>query len=136
MRLFSLITLTLLCCVPLATVRAQKSETNKEDANLVSFTISFTITATPGSKLVKLDVLLPQTIAGRQKIVEIKYSLTPAKKFRRDGNSYAQFVIVKPKKTTEITISVDAEILRYDLSVASANEANRLFEKKKTSRSG
>lgn len=94
-----------------------------------SFTMSFTITAPKKTTRVELDVVIPKTIANRQQIKSITYSLKPAKSYEFEGNSYVQFVVEKPTKT-EITVTVDAEITRDDFSVASSSKSNRRIEKK------
>jgi hypothetical protein len=131
MRLVSLTALAFLSSAPQNGAHAQKPIANVENAVLASFTMKYTITAAPGSKLVKLDVLIPRTLAGRQRIVEIQYSLKPTKKFDRDGNSYAEFLIANPKRSTEIFTTATVEVFRYDLSVASKRKTNRQFEDKK-----
>ncbi len=130
MRLSGLVTLSILCCAVSTATAAPNPAIDKANGNLVSFTMSYRITAAPGTNHVRLVVLIPQTLTGRQKIVQINYSLEPSKKFDRDGNSYAEFLIANPVGTTEITIGVHAEIVRFDLSVASTSKTNRAFENK------
>jgi hypothetical protein len=131
MRFKSLVVLVLLCSVPPSAAFAQKVPvTNADNAFLVAFTIKFTITAGPGTGWVKLTAQVPQTVAGRQKFLEMKYTPEPAKKYEKDGNTYAEFFINKPAKTTELTISAKCEVQRYDLSVAAASKNNRQLEAK------
>jgi transglutaminase-like putative cysteine protease len=84
----------------------------------VSFTMRYKITAEPGTESVELDVLIPQSRQGRQTIHDIRFSHQPAQSFAHDGCSYAQFLLDYPPKTTEIVITVDATIHRYDCGMA------------------
>jgi transglutaminase-like putative cysteine protease len=129
MRLRSCLSLSLLCCVVLIPAAAQKPLTG-DTAFLTSFAIKFTMSPAPGAKTAKLITLLPRTIEGRQNILEIKYSLVPSRRFLESGNTYVEFTIDDPQTTKELTISIKAEIHRYDLSVAATNNALRQFDDK------
>ena len=71
-----------------------------------------------GSTVTKLIVEIPQTIQGRQKILNIDYSIKPERVFRENGTAYAEFMFEKPKSHLALTISIEAQLYRYDLSVA------------------
>jgi transglutaminase-like putative cysteine protease len=126
-----LIPLVLLCCAP-ATSPAQATRRNVPDAYRVSFTIRLGITAQPGTRRVTLTVLVPRTLPGRQKVLAVGYSLDPVKLFEEGGNRYARFVLEKPGKSTDLTVTVDAEVYRCDLGTATAARTNRRREKKET----
>lgn len=64
-----------------------------------------------------LDVLLPKTEAGRQK-VSTKYLPEPQAVFDKDGQRYAQFRF--PELPAELTIDYEIEVERFDLSIARA----------------
>jgi transglutaminase-like putative cysteine protease len=130
MRLAGLIAFIVLCCALSGAAAAPNPAISKPNGNFVSFTMSYRISAAPGTNRVRLVVVVPRTLAGRQKIAKINYSLEPSRKFDEDGNSYAEFLFTGPLGATEITITVDAEIFRYDLSVASTNKSRRTFESK------
>jgi transglutaminase-like putative cysteine protease len=130
MRLSALIMFIIVCCALSIAVAAPNPAIDRANGNHVSFTMSYRITAAPGTNRVQLVVVVPRTLAGRQKIVQISHSLEPSRKFEQDGNSYVEFVFANPVGTTEITIAVDAEILRFDLSVATTHKTIRTFESK------
>jgi len=112
-----------------------RSGKNKQPAqsatgNRVSVTLKLKITAEPQTKLLVLDVQLPRSIPGRQKIIDIAYSTKPASVFEKNGQSYAQFLIDQFPKDLVIAIDVNAEVYRYDYSIASHSEKGRQFEHK------
>jgi transglutaminase-like putative cysteine protease len=88
----------------------------------VSVTLGWTITAKRGTELVILTTLLPQTIPGRQRVLAVKYSRRPEKVFEKNDNKYAVFVIEDVSKPVEIAITIDAEIYRYNIMIASKND--------------
>lgn len=76
----------------------------------------------------ELIVLMPQTIPGKQKIVDIKYSPKSPRVFHENGNSYAEFVFIKPQKRIQVKISIKAELSRYDLLTARAKQDKDLAQ--------
>ncbi len=62
--------------------------------------------------------LIPQTIANRQKILDINYSAQPRRVFTKNANTYAEFVFNRPPRQFTLKINVKAEIYRYDLFTA------------------
>ena len=89
MRPIKLTAVSLLC---LAFPASTPSEPPRDAAGLgVSFSFKFKITADQGSSGFTMNVLIPRTIPGRQKVQNIKYSLEPAEVFEKEGDLYAQF---------------------------------------------
>lgn len=76
----------------------------------------FSVQAVP-SKM-NFVTLIPQTIAGRQKILDITYSTKPRRVFTRNANTYAEFVFSRPPTQFTLKINVKAELYRYDLYTA------------------
>jgi transglutaminase-like putative cysteine protease len=97
---------------------AQDARSRENPATLVILTLRYAIAASPGCEAVELGVLLPRTITGRQKILDIHYSHAPFNTFVYDGLPYAHFVLQTPPKATEIVITVAAEVYRFDLGTA------------------
>jgi transglutaminase-like putative cysteine protease len=62
--------------------------------------------------------LVPQTIPDKQVISRINYSPKPSRIFSRNGNQYAEFVFVNPKRYIKIKIKVKAELFEYTLMTA------------------
>jgi hypothetical protein len=118
-------------CALLATAGAQEPAQTGANAARVSFTVRDTLTSGAGTEEVRLAVLIPRTLPGRQRILKIDYSVEPSRTFEEGGNSYAEFVFKKPARTTEVAVTVDAEVYRYDLATAAADGSNRLLEENK-----
>jgi transglutaminase-like putative cysteine protease len=99
-------------------LRGQTTSARQAESNRVSFTLQFRITGKPGTEKVVLTALMPKTLEGRQKILSTKYSLRPEKEFEENGNKYARFVVNNPVGLQVINAEVEAELYRYDLSIA------------------
>jgi transglutaminase-like putative cysteine protease len=82
----------------------------------------FSLQAIP-SKLTFVAIV-PQTIPGRQEILDTKYSTEPARIFKQHGNTYAQFVFDKPQEQFQLKISIEAKLSRYDLATAKKAESD------------
>ncbi|MHC4309092.1 MAG: transglutaminase-like domain-containing protein [Planctomycetota bacterium] len=99
-----------------------------QNNNTVDFELSYDF-AVPGETFkISLIVALPQTIPGKQKIVDIKYSPKQPRIFQENGNSYAEFVFNKPQKQIEAKINIKAELSRYDLLTARAKHDKDLAQ--------
>lgn len=93
--------------------RAMDANTNRVELNLgYEFSV-------PGkTSIIRFVALIPKTIASRQNILGIDYSQKPSRLFAENGNVYAEFILVKPKKRFKLQISAKAELFRYDLATA------------------
>jgi transglutaminase-like putative cysteine protease len=131
-KLSCLIAFVVSCWALSSAVAAPNPAIERANGKLVSFTATYRMSAGPSTNRIRMVVVVPRTLVGRQKILKITYSLEPSRKFDQDGNSYAEFVFENPVASTEVTIAVEAEIYRHDLSVASTDETSRSFEKKTT----
>jgi transglutaminase-like putative cysteine protease len=107
-----------LCLAAPGSALAQAGLANPADANRVSFTLSFRATGKQGTSKVVVTALMPKSIEGRQKIVKIKYAPKPESEFEENGNKYARFVLNNPVGLQVITAEVEAELYRYDLTMA------------------
>jgi hypothetical protein len=130
MRLPYLAAVVVLGCSSLSVTPAQQPADAGADAVRVSFTARYTINAGPGTDNLRLDALIPRTLSGRQKVLKIDYSVPPSRTFEQDGNAYAEFVFEKPTRSTEVAITVDAEIYRCDLATDSDDKSKRQIENK------
>ncbi len=96
--------------------------------NTVELNLSYDF-FTPGQTFrTSLIVILPQTIPGKQNILSIKYSPKPSRFFYENGNRYAEYVFVKPKRRMKVEIIIRAELFRYDLLTAREKREQDLFE--------
>jgi len=91
----------------------------------VSFTLEYHITAKQGTQKVAVTALVPKSIDGRQKVLRLKYTPQPERVFEENGNKYAFLVLNQPQGNQVVTIDVDMELYRYDLSVAEGSARKR-----------
>jgi hypothetical protein len=124
MRLSYLTTLAVFCCAPVAAT-AQKPADLNWDAARVSCTLRYTAKAEADPQRLRAVVLIPKTLPGRQKVLKIDYSAEPSKTFEQDGNMYAEWTLENPARATELVVTVDAELYRHGLAVATADKTSR-----------
>jgi len=67
---------------------------------------------------IRFVVSLPRSIEEKQKILQIKYSVEPARTFYENENRYAEFILTEPQEATTLRIDIEAEVYRYDLGMA------------------
>ncbi|MHB9154557.1 MAG: transglutaminase-like domain-containing protein [Endomicrobiales bacterium] len=96
-------------------------ELYENDVSEVRFNASYRIKSSPETRRLRLTVLVPKTIEGRQEITGIHYSLPPARVFESGGNRYAEFDLSSLPRDVNITVSIDARLYRYDFAVAGGN---------------
>jgi hypothetical protein len=99
--------------------------------NMVEFDLNFDFSVLGETRRISLTVVLPKTIPGRQEIIDTKYSLKPTRIFEKNGNRYAEFILSKPQKHISIDISIEAELLRYDLHTSKKNRQQNILENSK-----
>lgn len=119
----SLFLLVVACCLP------SELPAHAESAKgcKVSTELKFEITAEGDTHYVVLDVLLPKTEPGRQKITALNYSKKPQEIFEKEGQLYAQFLV--RQFPAELTIGIEAEAYRYDLTTARTSKHRALATK-------
>jgi len=105
-----------------------------DEKTRVSATLDIQITAEPGTTQYVLNVQLPRSIPGRQKVSAIKYSIKPTAVFEDEGSAYARFQADNPPPECRIGIDISAETYRYDFSTALQKKANRNPEKREALR--
>jgi transglutaminase-like putative cysteine protease len=76
-----------------------------------------------------LTALVPKSIETRQKILKVKYSPRLEREFEEKGNKYARFVLNKPAGLQVVTIDVEAELYRYDLTVTAGRRPSQAENK-------
>lgn len=96
---------------------AKTGSTDKVEFDLL---YDFSLQAIP-SKLTFVAIV-PQTIPGRQEILDTEYSTEPERIFKQHGNTYAQFVFDKPAEQFQLKIRVEAKLSRYDMDTAKKAE--------------
>lgn len=74
------------------------------------------------TKRIKFRCLIPRNLNGIQKVKSIKYSRSPQRIFEDNGNQYAEFIIDSIDQKVELDISVDIDIIKYDLDAVKDNK--------------
>ena len=97
-----------------------------ENSKEVEFELGYEFSVPGKTSAIKFVALLPQTIPGRQKILDMNYSQEPARVFSENQNQYAEFVFIKPERRFEVQINIKAELFRYDLSTARDKQAEEM----------
>ena len=87
-------------------------------SNNVELYLSYDLLVLGKTDKISFVTLVPQTIPDRQTISRIYYSPKPSRIFSRNGNQYAEFVFVNPKRYVKIKIKVKAELFEYNLITA------------------
>lgn len=87
-------------------------------SNNVELYLSYDLLVLGKTYKISFVTLVPQTIPDRQTISRIYYSPKPSRIFSRNGNQYAEFVFVNPKRYVKIKIKVKAELFEYNLITA------------------
>lgn len=98
------------------------------DNRRISFTLKFTLAAEDDTEDVRFTCLVPKTVPGRQTVDSIRFSPPPQKQFDEQGGMYVQYAVPKPDRKTDIAITVDMAIHKFDLSVAQARPELRRME--------
>lgn len=89
-----------------------------EQSNTVELDLTYDLLVLGKTYKISFVTLVPQTIPDRQTISRINYSPKPSRIFSRNGNQYAEFVFVNPKRYVKIKIKVKAELFEYTLMTA------------------
>ena len=87
----------------------------------IEYELSYDFSVPGRTQNLEFVIVVPRTIPGRQNILSTSYSPTPSRVFDENGNRYAAFVFNNPGKKEKVTISVKAELFRYDLLTARKN---------------
>lgn len=96
-------------------------------SNTAEFSLIYDFTVPGNTTKIKFTVVVPRTIPDRQRVTT-RYTPKPAKIFSKNGNKYAEFLFINPKKQCRIEINLKAEIFRYDLSTAKTTQGKKLFK--------
>jgi transglutaminase-like putative cysteine protease len=119
MRLPTRITLLTACFALLLVHPAAPAQRGPaETGQRVAFTLRYEVAPKAGTTKVTLTTILPKTLPGKQKILNLNYSRDPERVFDRDGLRYARFVLNRPGRTTAIIVTGEAELYRRDFGTA------------------
>ena len=77
------------------------------------------------TKTALLTAQFPQTLPGRQRVSDIRYSVRPQREMDGPNTLYAQFAGVNITAPIQITIEVDLETYRCDLETAKKSKSSK-----------
>ena len=93
--------------------------------NSAEFVLTYDFTVPGDTSKIEFTAVVPRPLPDRQKI-SITYLPKPAKVFSENGNRYAKFIFMKPRKQFKVQMNIKAEIFKYDLSTVKGNQKKRL----------
>jgi hypothetical protein len=117
MRL-SLFHVVLLVTVCSAQEKPQPRVDARVDSKIVTYLHELTLKPQGAVQSFFLVVQLPMTIEGRQKLLDVRYSVRPQAELKKGDNLYAMFAGTNFTTPIKLTIEADVEIYRYDLETA------------------
>lgn len=94
----------------------------------ISIASSYEFTCSGTTDRIRLKILVPQNIAGKQEVVQVTYSHTPQRVYFRDGNCYAEFLITNPSSKERIVMNADMTIYRNDFNSSSSRNIDTTSE--------
>lgn len=115
--------LTLLCLLVVANFELKSEEvgsTSKEsyfgEPKTVKMKMQYKVSAPDKTYRAKFVLLIPETIPHRQKVISKEWILPPTEIHKRDGGTYAEWVLDKPKGDIDIGCIIKMEIYPFDYS--------------------
>jgi hypothetical protein len=81
-----------------------------------------------GRARVTFTTLIPQSLAGRQVVKDIRYSHEPTRVFNVGENAYATFELPAVAQPTDLTVTAEMELARYDIQTATGDARPPLVE--------
>ena len=115
--------LTLLCLLVGANFELKSEEigsTSKEsylgEPKTVEMKMQYKVSAPDKTYRAKFVLLIPETIPHRQKVISKEWILPPTEIHKRDGGTYAEWVLDKPKGDIDIGCIIKMEIYPFDYS--------------------
>ena len=115
--------LTLLCLLVGANFELKSEEvgsTSKEsylgEPKAVKMKMQYKVSAPDKTYRAKFVLLIPETIPHRQKVISKEWILPPTEIHKRDGGTYAEWVLDKPKGDIDIGCIIKMEIYPFDYS--------------------
>ncbi|MHC4584138.1 MAG: transglutaminase-like domain-containing protein [Planctomycetota bacterium] len=105
-----------------------RPQNSTSQRNMVELDLSYDFSVPGETFRISFVVILPETIHGRQNVLDIKYSPKPTRIFNTKGNRYAEFVFIKPNRQEKVEINIRAELFRYDLLTAREQAGKDRYE--------
>ncbi len=95
-----------------------KPEEKTIETSIVELGLIYDFDSAEHTDRIRLVVMLPSNIPGRQKILASKYRPKPTNLFSHNGLRYAEFSINNPPKRFRVQIDINLQLFRYDLAIA------------------
>jgi transglutaminase-like putative cysteine protease len=95
---------------------------NKPKELLVRCKVSYTISVPGTTRMVRLTVLIPESVPNIQNINRVDFSIKPVRYLFKNGYRYAEIMINDPKRVEKLEVNILAGLLRYDLQTAMENK--------------
>jgi transglutaminase-like putative cysteine protease len=90
--------------------------------------LSYTISVPGNTRFIRLTAVVPESVPNIQKINRVEYSKGPERFFSKNGYRYAEFLINKPARMEKLTVTIYADLYRYDLNTAMNNKDKNQFQ--------
>ena len=120
--------LTLLCLLVGANFELKSEEvgsTSKEsylgEPKTVKMKMQYKVSAPDKTYRAKFVLLIPETIPHRQKVISKEWILPPTEIHKRDGGTYAEWVLDKPKGDIDLGCIIKMKIYPFDYSRLNRN---------------
>jgi len=124
--------LTLICVLVASTVESKSQDVilvNKEPylgvAKAVEMKMQYKVSAPNKTYRAKFVLLIPETLPHRQKVISKEWILPPTKIHQKDGGTYAEWILDKPKGDIDIGCIIKMEIYPFDYSRLNRDLANK-----------
>jgi hypothetical protein len=101
---------------------------NKTKELLVRCKVSYTISVPGHTRMVRLIVLIPESVPNIQKINRVDFSIKPVRYLFKNGYRYAEIMINDPERVEKLEVNILAGLLRYDLQTAMGNKDINQFQ--------
>ena len=115
--------LTLVCIFVGATIESKSKDfifINKEtylgEPKTVEMKMQYKVSAPNKTYRAKFVLLIPETLPNRQKVISKEWILPPTKIHKRDGGTYAEWILDKPRGDIDIGCIIKMEIYPFDYS--------------------
>ena len=101
---------------------------NKQKEILVRCKVSYTISVPGRTRMVRLTVLIPESVPNIQNINRVDFSIKPVRYLFKNGYRYAEIMINEPKRVEKLEVNILVSLSRYDLQTAMENKDKNQFQ--------
>ena len=101
---------------------------DKQKELLVRCKVTYKISTPGNTRLVRLTVLIPESVPNIQKIDSVEFSIKPVRYIYNNGYHYAEIWISNPERVEKLEVNILADLYRYDLQTAMENKEKNQFQ--------